>query len=269
MSFPLRISPLCVQAKGLIDKGAVGSCEHIAAVNYVPYGTVYWEEEYRNYEITQGLFLQKAIHDLDYMTFLMGSPIVRVAAMATTGKIFGGDKAKGLRCSQCQEADTCPESSQNRKKNESSGLLEDHLCTFSIDCGTPETGMNEDSSSVLVEFASGAHGVYTQVFFARRDAAARGAIVSGYDGTISFDWYKNELRWVQHHRPITEIDKKDSSNEHFGGDYELARNFIDIIRGKDKPKCTIQNGIQSVYVCLAAKESAEKGQFVKVRQAGT
>ena len=98
VSFPLRVSPLCVQAKDIIDKGAVGSCEHITAVNYVPYGTVYWEEEYRNYSITQGLFLQKATHDLDYMSFLMGSPIVKVAAMATTGKIFGGDKPKDLRC---------------------------------------------------------------------------------------------------------------------------------------------------------------------------
>ena len=120
----------------------------------------------------------------------------------------------------------------------------------------------------MVKFASGAHGVYTQVFFARRDAAARGSIISGYEGTVSFDWYKNELRWVQHHHPITEIDKKDSILEHFGGDYELARNFIDIIYGKDKPKCTIWDGIQSVYACLAAKESAEKCKFVKVRQVG-
>ena len=54
VSFPLRRSPLCTLAKEFLDKKAVGSCDHIAAWNYVPYGTVYWEEGYRDYKITQG-----------------------------------------------------------------------------------------------------------------------------------------------------------------------------------------------------------------------
>lgn len=266
VSFPLRVSPLCVLAKEMIDKGAVGRCDHIAAANYVPYGTVYWEEDYRNYEMTQGLFIQKATHDFDYMSYLMGSPIVRVAAMSTIGKIFGGDKPAGLNCAKCRESYTCPESPENRKRNNSGGILEDHPCLFSIDCGSPETGMNEDSSSALVEFASGAHGVYTQVFFTRRDAAKREAVISGYEGTISFDWYTNELRRVRHHQPITETIQIGKGLSHFGGDHELARDFINIIRGKGKSRTTIRDGIQSVYACLAAKESTEKHKFTEVRQ---
>jgi predicted dehydrogenase len=271
ISFPLRVSPLCLLAKQTLEEGFVGSCEHIAAVNYVPYGMVYWEEGYRNYKITQGLFLQKATHDLDYMSYLMGSPIVRVAAMATAGRVFGGRKRSGLRCSQCKETDRCLESPKNRQLNHSVGDfpgVNDHLCTFSVDCGTPETGMNEDSSSALVEFASGVHGVYTQVFFARRDAATRGATISGYLGTVSFDWYKNTLRRVWHHKPFTEEVSAGKSLSHFGGDIELAYDFMDLIHGKGKPRSTIWDGIQSVYTCLAAKESAAKDRFVKVRQVG-
>ena len=44
VSFPLRTSPLCAFAKDLIKNGAVGKPVHIMAWNYVPYGTVYWEE---------------------------------------------------------------------------------------------------------------------------------------------------------------------------------------------------------------------------------
>lgn len=272
VSFPLRVSPLCLLAKEFLEGGAVGSCEHIAAVNYVTYGMVYWEEGYRDYSVTQGLFLQKATHDLDYMSYLMGSPIVRVAAMATTGRVFGGRKRSGLRCSKCREADRCTESPRNRLRNHSIDEwygANDHLCTFSVDCGTPETGMNEDSSSALVEFASGVHGIYTQVFFSRRDAAARGAVISGYDGTVSFDWYKNTLRRVWHHKPFTEEVSAGKGLSHFGGDTELAHDFFDMIRGKGKPRSTIWDGIQSVYACLAAKESAQKGKFVKVRQVGS
>jgi len=268
VSFPLRVSALCVFARRLIEEGAVGTPEHILAVNYVPYGTCYWDGGYRNYAITQGLFLQKATHDFDYMMYLMGSRIVRVAAMATWGRVFGGKKRPGLYCSQCEEHDTCLESPQTRRRNCSGGTLRDHPCVFGADCGSPETGMNEDSSSALLEFASGVHGAYTQVFYSRRDAATRGATVSGYHGTISFDWYTNTVKRVRHHAPFTDVTKTGEGASHFGGDDELARDFISIIQGKGKSRTPIWAGIQSAYACLAAKESAETGRFVRVRQVG-
>jgi predicted dehydrogenase len=238
------------------------------AFNYVPYGTCYWDMEYRNFTVTQGLFLQKATHDFDYLTYLMDSPIVRVAAMATYQKIFGGREPAGLTCSKCRKAETCLESPQNRKRNASGGLLEDHPCTFGKDCGSRKTGTNEDSSSALIEFASGAHGTYAQVFYSRRDAGARGAVISGYHGTLSFDWYKNEMKFIRHHQPFSDTIKAGEGLSHFGGDAELALDFIGLIKGKAKSRTTIQMGVQSVYTCLAAKESAETGRFVKVRQVG-
>lgn len=266
VSFPLRVSPLCLLARDHIEKGAVGSPEHILGVNYVSYGTVYFDMAYRNYEITQGLFLQKATHDFDYMSFLLDSPIVRVAAMHTRGRVFGGKKRAGLVCSKCREAKTCRESPENRRRNGSGGATEDHACVFGKDLGSPESGMNEDSSSALLEFASGVHGVYTQVFYTRRDAHARGATVSGYDGTLKFDWYANDLKWVRHHRPFTATEKATGDASHFGGDTELAYDFINLIKGAGKSRTNIWSGIQSVYACLAAKESATQGRFVKVRQ---
>lgn len=268
VSFPLRVSPLCALARQYIEEGAVGAPVHITAANYVPYGTTYWEEEYRNYTITQGLFLQKATHDFDYMSYLMGSRIVCIAAMATWGRVFGGKKKRGLVCSQCKEQETCLESPQNRKRHRTGGTWNDHPCVYSADCGSLETGCNEDCSSALLEFDSGVHGVYTQVFFSRRDAAARGATVSGYMGTVSFDWYKNELRRVRHHAPFSATEQAGEGASHFGGDDELGNDFIGLIRGTVRRSRTpIGTGIQSVYACLAAKESARRGRFVPVRKA--
>jgi predicted dehydrogenase len=268
VSFPLRVSPLCTMTRDFIEKGSIGRPEHIAAMNYVNYGTVYWEQEYRNFEITQGLFLQKATHDLDYMMYLMDSPIVRVAAMSSKGRVFGGKKKSGLKCSECEEADTCLESPENRRRNTSGWHTSDHDCVFSVDCGNPETGTNEDSSSTTIEFASGAHGIYTQVFFSRRDASRRGSVISGYMGTLDFDWYKNDLKHIRHHAPFSDVIKAGEGMSHFGGDDELADDFIGIIKSKRKSRTTIWMGLQSVYACLAAKESAEKGIFVNVRQLG-
>ncbi len=268
VSFPLRISPLCVLCRDRIEGGAVGRPENILAVNYVPYGTCYFDGNYRDYAITQGLFLQKATHDLDYMSYLMDSPVTRVAAMALKGRVFGGRKKAGLTCSKCKEKGSCLESPIQRKRNHSGGTQEDHPCVFSVDLGTPERGMNEDCSSVLVEFASGAQGVYTQVFFTRRDAASRGATISGYHGTLSFDWAQNSLKTVHHHRPFTDETAGGSGLAHYGGDQELALDFVKVIRGEAASRTPITAGIQSAYACLAAKESSEKGRFVTVRQVG-
>lgn len=265
VSFPLRVSPLCRLARQFIANGALGRCEHVHAINYVAYGMVYWQQEYRNYEITQGLFLQKATHDLDYLSFLVDSPIVRIGAMGSFGRVYGGDKPSGLKCSECSEQLTCQESPHNRSVN-NLPFAHDHPCVFSVDCGSPDTGTNEDCSSAIFEFADGSHGVYSQVFFARRDAAARGATLSGYKGTVSFDWYKNELKRVRHHEPFSDVVKADEGLSHFGGDIELGRNFAQVIQGKAKSIAPLSTGVQSAYACLAAKESVRTGQFVQVRQ---
>jgi len=269
VSFPLRVSPLCAFARDYVEKGAVGEPVHIMAWNYVPYGVVYWEQEYRNYKITQGLFLQKGTHDFDYMSYLMGSPIVRIGAMAVFMKVFGGRKPSGLVCSRCKETKTCLESPQNRKRNRSGYHENDHPCVYSVDCGSIEKGTNEDASSAVVEFASGAHGIYTQVFFTRRDAACRGATVSGYMGTLEFDWYRNQLNYTRHHRPFSDTVSTDPGLSHFGGDAELARDLVNLVRdSRAVSRTPIETGLASVYTCLAAKESYQKGRFVNVRQVG-
>ncbi len=269
VSFPLRVSPLCILARQYIQEGAVGKPIHVTATNYVPYGTGYWEAGYRYYDITGGLFLQKATHDFDYISYLMGEPIVRVSAMMTVGQVYGGDKKADLFCSQCPEQETCLESPQNRRRNGSGGNQNDHRCLFGRDCGSAKEGtLNEDCSSALMEFASGAHGIYTQVFYARRDAGTRGATVSGYMGTVGFDWYTNQLRRVRHHAPFSATESAGQGLSHFGGDTELGYDFIGIIQGKTKSRTPIETGVQSAYACLAARESAQKGRFVKVRQVG-
>jgi predicted dehydrogenase len=125
--------------------------------------------------------------------------------------------------------------------------------------------MNEDSSSALLEFANGAKGVYTQVFFSKR-GAKRGAVISGVQGMVEFDFYSGEIRAVRHREPVNTVVTLDGKEAHFGGDALLAANFLAMVRDGAAPIAPISVALQSVYACLAAKESAERGQFVDVRQ---
>ncbi len=242
VSFPLRVSVVCERAKRLLDQGAVGRIEHLLAVNYVTYGNVYFDTWHRDYSVTQGLFLQKATHDFDYLTYLVGAPITRVAAMSSVGRVY-------------------------RDKKTLVGNP-DPYSIYLEKIGTPEEGMNEDSSSALLEFANGAKGVYTQVFFSAR-LPRRGVTISGHRGAVDFDWYKNKITCTHHREPFTDTIEVGGEDNHFGGDTKLAENFIAIIRDRTVPSLApISTGLESVYACLAAKESAENGQFMNVRQLG-
>ena len=266
VSFPLRVSPICEYVKARIQAGAIGKPNDILAVNYVPYGRVYFEDFYRDYNAYQGLLLQKATHDLDYIEYLMGSPIKSIAATGSFGNIFGGYKASGLTCEQCDEILSCKESHINRRKFQLKTGEKSHLCPFSVDCGNLEEGMNEDSSSVIFELESGARGVYTQVFYVTNRAGKRGATISGYDGTIEFDWYTSNVKYYGHHQDIAENVNISSGDSHFAGDFSLARNFIDVIKGTDESKTPLSAGLSSVYSCLSAKESLKTKRFEAVKQ---
>ncbi|MBP1583930.1 MAG: Gfo/Idh/MocA family oxidoreductase [Victivallales bacterium] len=265
VSFPLRVTPLCEKAKAIIRSGAIGEVLHVTGLNYVPYGCVYFEVGYRNYAVTQGLFLQKATHDFDYMMELAGSPITRISANWLRGRVFGGQKPGDLVCSQCPEAKDCRESTRNRIKNCVGGVHTDHLCVFSEACGNPQDGINEDASNAIFEFANGAIGTYAQVFFTRRQGQ-RGATVSGPLGRVSFDWYTNELQHIEHYQPFNGTYAADNGQGHFGGDHVLAQNFHDLIEYGTPSISTIQAGLRSVFTCLAAKEAAATGKTVDVHQ---
>ena len=74
---------------------------------------------------------------------------------------------------------------------------------------------------------------------------------------------------MRHHAPFTATERAGEGASHFGGDTELARDFIALIQGKGEPRTPIETGIQSVYACLAGRQSAESGRFVAVRQVGS
>lgn len=242
VSFPMRVSPLCRHVHKMLENGAVGSVEHILGINYVPYGKVYFERWYRDNSIGRGLILQKATHDFDYLSYLAGSPIVRVATMLSQGRVH-----KDI----------------SLKKN-----AKDESAYFYEKIGTPETGMNEDSSTTLLEFANGAKGVYTQVFFTRRHAA-RGATISGRLGTLFLEFYERQIKLVRHQEPLTNVTTMDPySGQHFGGDPALGKNFADVVLRGAASQTPLITGLQSAYACLAANTSARQGKFVAVRQVG-
>jgi len=250
VSFPLRLTTIVLLAKEIIDSGKIGTVEHVQAINNVPYGSVYFQSWYRDERETGGLFLQKATHDFDYINSLLGARPVQISAM-TSKQIFKGSRPAGLKCGDCGDNRTCPDSSLFKNADSQSW----DSCCYAEDTG------NEDSGSSLIRYESGMHVSYSQNFFVRRGAGSRGARLMGYKGTLDFDFYTGKVNVVMHHTPRVETYDISGGEGHFGGDTALAQNFIDIMQKGADSLSTLDDGLMSALMCLKAKESAETGMF--------
>ncbi len=261
VSFPLRLSPLVRLARKIIDAGTIGTVEHAEAWNDVPYGNVYFQTWYRDEAETQGMFLQKATHDFDYLNFLLAPRAPLQISAMTSKQVFRGTHPAGLHCTDCAERTVCHESPYHPSRPEPVPLDQPakEMCAFAVDTG------NEDSGSALIRYDSGMHVSYSQNFVVRGKAARRGARLIGYHGTLEFDWYTERLQVFHHHSSQVETHTFDpSADGHGGGDDLLAANFVQVIRGTEESISTLDNGIQNALLCLKAREAARTGTLQSV-----
>jgi len=258
VSFPLRTAPIVQLAKEIVDSDRIGTVEHVQAINNVPYGGVYYHHWYRDENETGGLFLQKATHDFDYIQYLLGDrKPVRICAV-TSKQIFKGNKPAGLKCRDCDERDTCPES-MYRVERAAHETPAGEYCCFAVDTG------NEDSGSAIIQYDTGMHVSYSQNFVVRHRAGTRSCRLIGFRGTLEFDFYTNRITVHLHHSKRVETYQIGDDGEHFGGDAVLARNFVEVMKGTAASLSPLQAGMDSALLCLKARESARTHTFQEVK----
>jgi len=256
-SFPLRLTDILQKVKEIYDSGALGTLSQIQAYNNVPYGRVYYKYWYRDESITGGLFLQKATHDLDYINYVLGKQPVEICAMESK-MVYKGDKPANLKCEDCPEYETCYESTKVISE-QASDSPNGEYCSYGEDVG------NHDSATIMMQYEDGLHAVYTQNFVARKEAGRRGMRMIGQKATLEFDWTTNEIKFFPHDKNTVEhiMVRPKAGGGHGGGDNILIRDFAAILNG-DTSRSSLYDGLQSAYLCLKAKESAEKHQFIRL-----
>lgn len=260
VSFPLRVTQMIKQVKHLLDQDAIGRIDQVIAFNDVPYGGGYYSGWMRDLEQTGGLWLQKATHDMDYLNHLIGRKPVGVFAMSSR-RVYGGSKPNDLRCGQCQEMKTCPESSFNLFYQGLKGAKvnwEGRRCPFAKEVA------DHDNGSALVEYEDGLQVNYTQNFFARHKAERRGARLYGHKGTLEFDWYTDKIRLFSHRFPTASTIELAEIRQHWGGDRELSWDWLMAMKEHQPSRCPMSAGILSALMCLWARQSSQSRQYCRI-----
>ncbi len=251
VSFPLRHSPMSEFVRDVVASGQLGTIEHAHAFNYVPYGGVYFHNWYRATGFG-GMFFEKSTHDMDNLNYVLGLQPMAVFSMVSQ-QIFGGGKEPDQLCCDCEKQESCMESPFMQKNF----VLDEPAGDW---CGFSSAVTSHDSSDTLIRYESGMHASYTENLFARKGAAARGARLCGYHGTLDFDWCTNQVVVNMHHisrRDTYEFDAK--AMAHFGGDKKLMYEFVHMMQGDEKILPTMEAGLISTLMCIAARESAKTG----------
>ena len=254
VSFPLRVTPAFRIARQTLQSGRLGVINQVQAFNNVPYGEVYFETWHRCFKETGGLWLQKATHDFDYLTHLVSARPMRVAAMMTQ-RVFGTGRTLQPDRKPSTDIVYVDKHQFQLPANEDITNPDEDLA----DMGSRfHAGIrNQDAGSAIIWYDNGVIVSYDQNFVTRRAAGSRGAIITGFNGTLQWDWYPEpHIRIVDH--DSTRVDNIDCPAEggHGGGDLILQQALVDLIHGKPNTAGDLNDGLLSVAICLAARKAA-------------
>jgi predicted dehydrogenase len=121
----------------------------------------------------------------------------------------------------------------------------------------------EDTAEIGLCFTSGVLGSVHLDFIQR--PAAHWLEIIGTGGTTRWDYYQNTVETltesvVSGQKPAisnqqSTIPLSEIRNQMFVAE---MRHFLDILRGKEKPVCTLYDGIRALELALAVHESAQK-----------
>ena len=86
----------------------------------------------------------------------------------------------------------------------------------------------------------------------------------GYKGTLEFNFNTNTVTLIDHFSNEVKTINLPPRKGHGGEDAVLGQSFVDVMAKKAAPIASLQDGITSVKMCLAAKRSAKTKTFVNL-----
>lgn len=287
----LRYTQFYGAVKQLLDEGAIGRIESLAAVEnvaYWHYAHSYVRGNWRRSEDSSPMILAKSCHDMDIIRWLVGAPCVRLSSYGGLDWFRAENAPAGTtpRClSGCAAKEACPYDAEkiylfNEKSSYASGNREWPLTVL---CSDPtrenlyealRTGPygrcvyqcdNDvvDHQTVNMEFAGGVTATFTMSAFTAR--CYRTLKIMGALGEIEGDMDTNTLVLRRFGQPDRQIDLDQITDRfagHGGGDAKMMAYVCGLFRDGEpqgQALTSVDVSVESHVMSLAAEASRLAG----------
>jgi len=277
----LRYTPFFRELKRLVDEKSIGrlvSIQHNENIGYYHYVHSYVRGNWRKVSESSPLVLAKSCHDMDILLWLAGSSCKSITAYGGAA-YFSRENAPDYavpRCKDCTEIDSCPYSAYRIYQNpevwpgnvaapsKTPEELELELkegaygrCVYYCDNDTI------DHMSSAMEFANGTSAVFSLSAFTAN--ISRTIKLMGTHGEIRGDMLSNEIAVSTFGGKTEIIVPPVVEGGHGGGDAMLFKEFIDVMKNRNK-ECltTVELSLESHLMALAAERSRITRQTVSM-----
>ena len=268
----MRYAPILQKAKELIQAGALGKIGAAHFFQYCHYGNAIFHTWRRERRRSGGQMIEKATHDFDVMQWLLSARPASVFASARL-VAYGGGHAPELRCKDCSERLTCPESPTNIQHRWVEGEafpeishMDDALCSLSTAVDVP------DDEVCLTQFDSGIHATYCHSYYTPRGFHHRVYQIVGTLGSMEIDL------GAEHGGHILLCERYGSTNDkteyhfdylqrnHYNGDGAMTRHLYDVVTGGTPPQTTLDQAFLAEALGHAANHSARDHRLVPLTE---
>ena len=278
--------------RDLISGGAVGriiSVQHLEPVGHWRFAHAYVRGNWRNEAESSPVLLAKSIHDLDWISYIVGEHCRAVSSFGSRMFFRAENRPEKAadRCLDCPLEPDCPYSAprfylerfrkgpiDNYVESVVGELSEENIlkalregpygrCVFACDNDVA------DHQVVNMEFEGGATAVFTLAGCSRY--GERRTVIFGSAGEIRCDGCKIELYSYLRDR-VTEINIEPDAGtlltHHNGGDRGCLESFVDALRTGDPSKIVTgaDVSLETHYMVFASEISRREGRTVQLSE---
>jgi len=282
----LRYTAYTRALKDLLEAGAIGrvvSVQHLEPVGWWHFAHSFVRGNWRSEEEASPMLVQKSIHDLDWLAYVVGEPVARVSSFGTLLEFRpeNAPASSAARCLDCAVRTQCPYDAVRIYQGFLDGeAYRDWPLTVLTPDQTPASveaalrtgrygecvyaGHNDvlDHQIVSLEFGSGAGASFLTVAFTEmanrktRIFGARGWLEGDGSLITVHDFTTDTYRTVDTNAPGSS-----AASGHGGGDEGLIRSFLDAVDTRDSSVLTsdVTVSLASLQVAWAAERARHAG----------
>ena len=255
----LRYSAYTEKVKSLLDSGAIGdvvSIEHLEPVGWWHQAHSYVRGNWRREDESNPMLLAKCCHDVDWLSYLVDRPALRVSSFGSLSHFTAANKpdGAGARCLDCAVEPDCPYSARRiylerlhepaarrwplsvltedlTREGVTTALREGPYGRCVYDCDNDVV----DHQVVNIEYAGGVTASLTMTAFT--PMGFRKTRIFGTRGTLEGDGYTvSVFDFVTSRTTSTQVvdpQDADADDGHLGADAALTRRFLAAVREGD------------------------------------